>query len=114
MKDCRICKFFSRTLGRFLMRVLNRKWERITIGQVSGKKKNLDLEIVGGLRSRGWTVHDIDVVGDKEDAKVFAKRLRKARVDNPVHFCSISEENHSHALCLWNGLMLIVRGIGYY
>jgi len=113
MKDCKICKFFSRAFGRPLMFLLGRNWKKISREEILAQRGILNLEIVGGLKKRGWTSHDIDVIGNKKDVSAFAKRLRKAKINNPVHYCG-NAEDHSHILCLWNGLILIVKGIGYY
>ena len=40
----------------------------------------LDLELVGGLWERGWTLHDIDVVGDNKDLFELTKRLKKNNI----------------------------------
>jgi len=96
------------------MFILNKKWGRITEKEVILQKEDLNLEIIGGLKNRGWTVHDIDVIGDKRDVNTFAQRLKKAKINNPVHFCGGMNGKHSHISCLWNGFMLIIEGKGYY
>ena len=70
--------------------------------------RDLNLEIVGGLNYRGWTVHDIDVIGDKKDIPALVERLEKARIKNPVHLCDSKFHKHSHFLCLIDGLKVIL------
>jgi len=55
--------------------------------------RNLDMELVGGLAKRGWTVHDIDVIGNPKDLTVFVQRLRDAKIKNPIHFCDRGKKN---------------------
>lgn len=90
------------------MFLLRKKWKKITIGEVITHMRGLNLEIVGGLVNRGWTIHDIDVIGDPRDIPVFIERLEKARIKNPVHLCDKGIRKHSHFLCLMDGLKLIL------
>ena len=108
--NCNFCKFFSRVFGHPLMFILGRRWTKIEEKEVINHMRGLHLELVGGLAKRGWTVHDIDIIGDSKDVPIFVERLRKARVTNPVHFCDKTIRRHSHIFCLWNGLMLILNG----
>lgn len=102
-RGCRLCKLLSRTVGRILFWVLGVKWARLEADQVRPHFEGLDLDLVGGLKTRGWTTHDVDVVGSAEHAAVLAERLRKAGIRNPVHHCS-NAGGHSHFACIRGGL----------
>ena len=107
--NCIFCKFLSRVFGHPLMFILRRKWEKIQKDEVIYHMRSLDLELVGGLAKRGWTVHDIDIIGNPKDVPVFIQRLKDAKIQNPIHFCDKGEKRHSHIFCLWNGLMLVLN-----
>lgn len=70
--------------------------------------RDLNLEIVGGLNYRGWTVHDIDVIGNQKDVPILVERLEKAGIKNHVHLCDVKLHKHSHFLCLMDGLKVIL------
>jgi hypothetical protein len=110
---CRFCKALSRTVGRLLYFVLRKKWEHLDAGQVRPHLRGLDLELVGGLKTRGWTVHDVDVIGSRSDVLQLVKRLRKAGVRNPVHFCN-GYGKHSHVQCIAGGLAALFLGDRIY
>lgn len=76
--------------------------------------KGLDLELVGGLKTRGWTIHDIDVAGDIMDVPKFIERVEKEGIQNPVHFCDYGFKKHSHLLCIKDGLGVIFYGNKMY
>ncbi len=76
--------------------------------------RGLDLELVGGLRNRGWTIHDIDVVGNLKDVSELIKRVRKAGISNPVHFCDKGFRRHSHIECIKDGLEVLFLGDKMY
>lgn len=71
--------------------------------------RGLNLQIIGGLVRRGWTIHDIDVVGEPDDVRIFSERLRRAGINNPVHYGS-KLRKHSHLVCLLDGLKVILQG----
>ncbi len=56
---------------------MGKQWPKIQIEKVKPSLEGLDLEIVGGLAGRGYTEHDIDVVGNYSDVAIFVKRLKK-------------------------------------
>ncbi|HAJ44404.1 TPA: hypothetical protein DCX62_02070 [Candidatus Azambacteria bacterium] len=103
----------SHLLGkRIFMFLLNRKWEKLYKKDLGWHIKDLNIEIVGGLNKRGWTVHDIDVVGNRNDVVIFNDRIRGALIKNPIHYCG-SSINHSHLMCLFNGVKLIFGRNGF-
>jgi hypothetical protein len=98
----------SRTVGRLLYFFLGKKWGRLEAAQVHPHLRGLGLELVGGLATRGWTLHDVDVVGARADVPRLVARLRAAGVRHPVHYCGGSK--HSHLDCIRGGLAVLVRG----
>lgn len=109
MKRCRACEITSELLGKRLLERIFLKNHRLTAEKVSELAKGLSIEIVGGLKSRGWTEHDIDLVGSARDIAIFSKRLKAHRIYNPIHIVGLPHHKHSHFLCLRNGLKLIVK-----
>ncbi len=113
MKGCRFCEVISSLLGkRLFMFLFKEKWKSVHKKRLEKYLHNLNLEIVGGLTKRGWTVHDIDVMGNHSKVVIFHQRLKKAGIQNPIHYCG-TNKNHSHILCLWNGIRLIFGKNGY-
>jgi len=102
----------SEILGKRIFERFFFKNKKIKIEEISPLIKDLDLELVGGLKERKWTIHDIDIVGDHKDILVFVKRLKKNKITNPVHFCSPCRK-HSHIITLWNGLKMLLGGDGF-
>jgi hypothetical protein len=90
------------------MFLFRRNWRKIYTHEVITHMRGLNLEIVGGLNYRGWTIHDIDVIGDVNDVPIFIERLEKAGIKNPVHLCDLKLHKHSHILCLVDGLKVIL------
>lgn len=113
MKRCKTCEIISEICGKRLLYRIFYKNKRVTKEQILPLAKDLKIKVVGGLVRRGWTLHDIDVVGNRQDVAIFSRRLRKNQISNPIHFCGRTSEKHSHLRCLWNGLMLILRGNKY-
>ncbi len=108
-QECKTCEIISEVLGKRLLErffLKNRKLEKEAIIALI---KDLDIQLVGGLSDRGWTEHDIDVIGDARSISILAKRLHDHKVYNPIHVVG-SPGKHSHFLCLWNGLKLIFNG----
>ena len=103
---CRLCKALSRSIGRLLFWVLDAHWDRLEASQVRPHLAGLDLVLVGGLHSRGWTTHDVDVVGTPVAAAALAERLRAAGIHNPVHHCNTAT-GHSHFACIRGGLQAL-------
>lgn len=113
---CLICEISSSILGKKAeMFLLHEKWKKIYLNQVDSYLKGLDLKIVGGLHNRGWTIHDVDIVGTNRDVPIFARRLTEAGIENPVHYCGRQSHRHilNHLLCLKNGAKLILFHKGY-
>lgn len=94
------------------MPLLGHHYPRLTLSKPQRCLTRLDLKIVGGLKKRGWTKNDIDVVGDKEDVRALAERLRRAGIKNPVHYCG-QRRSHSHFQCIYYGLKLALVHKGY-
>ncbi|MDO8514837.1 MAG: hypothetical protein Q7S50_04830 [bacterium] len=111
--QCKTCKVISRFSGKkFLMPLLGHRYSIITLEAVRVHVSDLDLEIGGGLETRGWTSNDIDVNGTRADVSVFAKRLKQNGIEHPVHYCG-PHTGHSHVLCALNGIKLALTGRGY-
>lgn len=110
INNCKFCTFISRSMGHPLMFVLHKKWNKLKKDQVFGHMRGLNLELVGGLVNRGWTIHDIDVVGNAKDVPTFVDRLERGGITNPVHLCDthLRFKSHSHFFCLLDGLKLIL------
>ncbi len=113
MKECRVCRFMSRAMGgRIVMPIVCRKSDKIFLEDIKKHVRGIDIRIVGGLSDRGYTHHDIDVVGNKEHLPLFAERLRTNSVRNPIHYCG-GFNTHSHLECAFYGLKLVFTGKGY-
>lgn len=113
MKECKTCRFMSRAMGgRIVMPIVCRKSNKIFLEDVKKHTGGIRIRIVGGLSDRGYTHHDIDVVGDKKDVPRFVERLRSDSISNPVHYCG-GFKTHSHLECILNGLKLVFTGKGY-
>jgi len=111
--QCKTCKVIPDLLGKkFLMPLLGHRYPIITLEAVRAHVNGLDLEIGGGLESRGWTSNDVDVNGSKADIEIFDGRLKEAGIVNPIHYCG-PLAGHSHALCAFNGIKLALTGKGY-
>lgn len=96
------------------MFILGKKWPRLEREQILPFVEGVDLELVGGLKERGWTIHDIDVVGDLRDVPKFVSQVRNAGIKNPVHFCDFGSKNHSHWLTIKDGLKALFIGDQMY
>lgn len=112
MKRCYTCEIISEALGKRLFERYFFKYNKIEKKEIDALLYDLNLRVVGGLLKKGWTVHDIDIVGSSEDVLKFVERLKKHQITNPVHFCG-SDKNHSHFKCLWNGLKILLGGKNY-
>lgn len=109
IENCRFCSLISKTFAHPIEKTFGRKWKKIYKHEVIIHMKGLRLQIIGGLVRRGWTIHDIDVVGNPDDVHIFVERLRKAGINNPVHYGS-GLRKHSHFICLFDGLKVILQG----
>ena len=98
--------------GRIVMPFVCRKSKKIFLKDIKKYTKGINIKIIGGLSDRGYTPHDIDVVGDKKDLLIFIKRLKKNSISNPIHY-SGGFKNHSHLKCIYYGLKLVFTGKGY-
>jgi hypothetical protein len=107
-KGCLVCKFLSRTVGRLLYAFTRQRWDRLEASRVEPHLQKLSLHLVGGLATRGWTVHDIDVIGAKADVPRLVGRLRAAGIMHPVHYCGGA--SHSHVQCIREGLRVLLQG----
>ena len=112
--DCKICSFGSKVFGHGLTKLLGKKWQRITIDQVEPCFVGLDLALVGGLERRGYTEHDIDVLGNEGDVSVLVERLRAKKINNLVHYCGPIQSRHSHFRALVNGFLVTFLGNKVY
>jgi len=113
-QDCKLCFFGSRLFGHGLTHLLGKRWNKITIGQVRASFDGLDLKIVGGLINRGYTNHDIDVVGYKKDVSILVQRLTSKNINNPVHYCGIASGEHHHLQALIYGFLVTFIGNKVY
>ena len=104
----------SKIFGHGLTKLLGKKWQKLTYEQVSPSINGLDLKIVGGLDYRGYTEHDIDVIGKEADVPVLVKRLAEKGINNLVHFCGKTASNHSHWQILKNGFLVTFLGNKMY
>lgn len=110
---CKVCGAIPKYLGkRFFEPLFGREYDRLQADTVSPLLDGLDLVLVGGLVTRGYTYHDIDVLGAHGDCACLHERLRTNGVRNPVHYCG-SYTKHSHIQCAWNGVKLVLTGKGY-
>ena len=114
VSSCKVCKFGSRVFGHGLTRLLGLKWKRITLEQVQPLLTDLDLRIVGGLVNRGFTEHDIDVLGDEDDVSTLVKRLKTKKINNLVHYCGSRSRKHSHWQALKTGFLVTFFGNRIY
>ncbi len=111
---CKWCMLGSKIFGHGLTKLLGKKWPRLTLPQVTPNLSGLDLQIVGGLVNRGFTEHDIDVIGQESDVKVLAKRLSEAGISNLLHYCGPKASSHSHWRALKNGFLVTFLGNKMY
>jgi len=93
------------------MPLLGHNYPNITLNQITPHLINLDLKIVGGLKRRGYTKNDIDIIGEKKDIKILAQRLAEVNIRNPLHHCG-EKHKHSHFKCTLNGIKLAFSGKG--
>jgi hypothetical protein len=113
MEDCRICRNISVAMGKkFMMPLLGHRYKKISLTDVQPHFNDLDLEIVGGLKKRGWTSNDIDVVGTQADIYTLSLRLASENINNPIHYCG-ERHKHSHVKCAYYGVKLAFTGRGY-
>lgn len=114
MQGCLFCKSLSRIFGHPLMFLVGKRWERVERKDVVHHMNSLQLQLVGGLVTRGWTVHDIDVIGSEADVPLFVQRLERSGIHNPVHFCDDGFVKHSHLRCIREGLEVLFLGNAKY
>lgn len=95
-----------------MMPLLGHRYSKITFEEVKDALEGLDLEIVGGLKKRGFTTNDLDVVGNILDVPTFSARLKRMGIRNPIHWCG-TRANHSHLQCAYYGVKLALTGRGY-
>jgi len=100
--------------GHGLTKLLGKKWQRITMDQVQPCTRGLNLIIVGGLEKRGYTEHDIDILGDEKDISVLVERLKAKKIYNLVHYCGVEKTRHSHLRALINGFLVTFLGNKVY
>ena len=112
--ECGLCSFGSKVFGHGLTRLMGKKWSKITIEQVRPCIEGLGLRIVGGLVNRGYTEHDIDVIGQENDVSTLAKRLAARNINNLVHYCGPASSKHSHFRALVNGFLVTFLGNKIY
>lgn len=113
MGECETCKTISRLLGkRYLMPLLGHEYRKLSLAEIVPQTNDLHLEIVGGLAERGWTKHDIDVVGERSNIETFSRRMRAGGIPHPIHYCG-DGIHHSHLRCAFNGIKLALTGRGY-
>ena len=111
--DCRVCEIIPKLFGKkILMPLLGHRYKILLLNEVKKYVKNLDVKIVGGLIKRGWTMHDIDIRGNKKDIAVLAHRLKENNIPNPVHYCG-EIDSHSHIECVYYGIKMALTGRGY-
>lgn len=94
------------------MPLFGHRYSKLQLADIKRHLIGLDLEVVGGLRRRGWTINDIDVIGDKKDILTLVERLKKNGIQNPVHYCG-KPFRHSHIFCAYYGIKLVLTGKGY-
>ena len=97
---------------KMFMSLFGRIYRRITLKEVESLLDGLDLAIVGGLKSRGYTNNDIDIVGAKGDVSILAGRLAKKNIDNPLHYCG-NRSRHFHSTTIYYGIKMAITGKGY-
>lgn len=111
--NCRICAIIPVLLGKhFFLPLFGRGGTRLFQREVEPLLAGLHLALVGGLARRGWTIHDIDVVGEQEDVSVLAERALGAGITHPIHYCG-RPNRHSHLECVFFGIKLALTGRGY-
>ncbi len=74
----------------------------------------LHLTIVGGLIERGYTEHDVDVIGNEKDVPALVQRLAERNIHNLVHYCGSDPVKHSHLRALINGFLVTFLGNKIY
>jgi len=104
----------SKIFGHGLTKLLGMKWKKITLEEVLPYLKGLSLQIVGGLENRGYTEHDIDVIGEEKDVPILVKRLSEKSINNLVHYCGPQASEHSHWRALKNGFLVTFLGNKVY
>ena len=113
MEECRVCKIISVMLGKHIfLPILCSHNKKIYFKNIIEFTKNIDIKIVGGLKIRGYTNHDIDVIGKKSDIQEFQKRISENGIKNPIHYCG-EADRHSHLKCAYYGIKLALTGKGY-
>lgn len=112
--SCTWCAWGSKIFGHDLTKLLGKKWDKITIEEVAPCLEGLNLEIVGGLCYKGYTEHDVDVIGEEKDVPVLVKRLNEKNVNNLVHYCGPRAKGHSHWTALKNGFLVTFFGNKIY
>ena len=112
--SCLLCSIGSKVFGHGLTHLLGKKYNKVTLEQINPYLTNLNLIIVGGLKKRGHTEHDIDVVGNKQDVTTLIQRLTQNNIHSLVHYCGPSEHKHSHMTALINGFGVIFFGNKIY
>lgn len=114
MKPCKVCKLIGLLLGKkFIMPLLGHHYPLCYYAQVKRDLKGLNLQVVGGLVTRGWTTNDVDVIGDRADAPTLNSRLHQDGIPEPVHYCGRIGEKHSHLKCAYFGIKMALTGKGY-
>ena len=112
-EQCSTCRILPRLLGKnFFLPLFGREYPKLFYTDIKECFEGLDVSVIGGLKTRGWTSHDIDITGDRESIPVLVERLRHRHIPNPIHFCE-RKPNHSHLRCAWNGIKLTLTGKGY-
>jgi hypothetical protein len=97
---------------KLFMPLLGHKYPKITFQEIQPHLAGLDLDVVGGLKKRGWTLNDVDVIGTKSDIQIFSIRLESTGIRNPIHYCG-TRLNHSHIRCAYYGAKLALTGKGF-
>jgi len=104
VNTCKLCPL--RAVVKVLESALDAEWPKITMRDVKPHLSGLDLTVVGGLADKGYTIHDVDVLGKEAHARTMARRLAKAGIDNPVHYAGAWHQE-SHLTCIKNALILM-------
>ncbi len=97
---------------KIFLPLFGRRYPRLSLDSAFQFIGDLDLDIVGGLVKNDSTTNDIDIVGNKDHVEIFANRVKKGGVSNPVHYCG-PKTNHSHLSTILNGIKLAVTGQGF-
>lgn len=114
ISSCKLCRFGSKYIGHVVANLLGKKWSRLERCDVDPLLAGLDLQIVGGLYYRGYTEHDIDVVGSLKDVSVLARRLADNNISNLLYYCGTGSQKHSHFTALMFGLRGLFFGNNIY